>query len=55
MNYTIRITETLSRDITVKADSLEEALEQLEADYASCNIVLSADDWVDTQVDIVKQ
>ncbi len=55
MVYTIRITETLTRDITVKAESVQDAFDKVKSDYFACNIVLSADDCADMQMNIVKQ
>ena len=54
MKHIIRITETLTRDIVVNADSAQEALESVLASYDDCNIVLSSEDWTDTTIDIVK-
>lgn len=54
MEHIIRITEILTRDIIVNADSAQEALESVIASYDNCNIVLSGEDWTDTTIDIVK-
>ena len=54
MKHIIRITETLTRDIVVIADSAQDALESVIASYDDCNIILSGEDWKDTTIDIVK-
>lgn len=43
--YTVEWTEILSKTATVKADSLEEALEIAKLDYINEEIVLGADDF----------
>ena len=44
-DFKIEIRETLSREISVKADSYEEALEKVKNDYFDEEIVLYADDF----------
>lgn len=51
-NFKIEIQETLARDIEVKADSYEEALEKVKDQYYESDIVLYADDFV--RVEFVK-
>ena len=48
MEHIIRITETLTRDIVVNADSAQDALKSVIASYDDCNIILSSEDWTDT-------
>lgn len=45
--YDIEITETLSRTIRVKAESLEGALSQVEDSYKNEEIILSAEDFIE--------
>lgn len=42
--YTILVEEILSREVTVFADSLDEAVQQVEQDYKASEIVLDAAD-----------
>lgn len=42
--YKITITETLQRDIIVKADNYEDALYRVKEDYRNCNINLNKED-----------
>ena len=44
-NFKIEVRETLAREIDVKADSFEEALEKIKNDYFDEEIVLYADDF----------
>lgn len=49
MKYTIRIEETLSREIEVDAKNMNDAKEQVEAKYRAERIILNADDYCNTQ------
>lgn len=51
MKYCIAVQETLRKEIVVKADSLEDALNYVENEYDKENIVLTADDMC-TEPDI---
>ena len=42
--YSILVEEILSREVTVFADSLDEAIQQVEQDYKASEIVLDAAD-----------
>lgn len=42
--YTVLVEEILSREVTVFADSLDEAVQQVEQDYKASEIVLDAAD-----------
>lgn len=42
--HTILVEEILSREVTVFADSLDEAIQQVEQDYKDSEIVLDAED-----------
>ena len=44
-DFKIEIRETLAREISVKADSYEEALEKVKNDYFDEEIVLYGDDF----------
>lgn len=54
MNYKIEIKETLSRIIDVEADNEEGAIREAKKQYMNENIVLNADDYVETEFDIQK-
>ena len=47
--YQVEVTETLSRITTVLASSKREAIKLVEAKYRDEEIVLTSDDWVDTE------
>ena len=50
MEYIVQITELLSHRIAIEADSAEEAKQKIMNDYYNCDIVLTADDYVDGSV-----
>ena len=54
MKYIVRITETLVRNLPIEANSADEAIEHVIAHYSDCDIVLDANDWHDTIIDIAK-
>jgi len=54
MTYVVRITEILVRDLPIEAKSEQEAIEHVIAHYSDCDIVLDANDWHDTIIDIAK-
>ena len=47
--YTIEITETLQRQIEIKANSHDEALKIIKEKYKNEEIVLTADDFIDVE------
>ena len=47
--FDVMITEELTRTISVEADSAEEADRKVRAKYASGEIVLDSNDYIDTQ------
>lgn len=51
MKFKIEITETLQRTIEVEASSQEQALKHIREQYASGEIVLDSNDYVDTRFD----
>lgn len=52
MKYKVEIIETLQRTIDVEASSAKEAIEQVQDSYRNCEIVLSADDYIDTKIEL---
>ena len=52
MNYKVEIKETLSRIIDIEADNEEGALNEVRKQYMSENIVLNAEDYVETEFNI---
>lgn len=51
MKYIVTVTETLSRTFAVEADTEEEATDKVRTAYDNEEIVLVADDYVDTDFD----
>ena len=54
MEYRMEITETLSKQFKVEADSAEEAICQVKKQYFDSKIILTADDFVDYKIDTIK-
>ena len=52
-NYTIEITETLQKQVTVQAASKEDALAQVEQMYQDEIIVLTAEDLFSQTIQLV--
>ena len=50
--FSVAITETLRRDVTVRAKSKEEAYAQVERLYSNDSIVLDADDFVESDINV---
>ena len=50
--YFVKIEETLSRVVEVEAKSKEEAIEMVEEKYNNEKIVLNAEDYINTNIDI---
>ena len=50
MEYIVQITELLSHQITIEADSAEEAKQKIQDSYYKDDIELTADDYVDGSV-----
>lgn len=50
--FSVAVTETLRRDVTVRAKSKEEAYAQVERLYSNENIVLDADDMVESNINV---
>lgn len=50
MKYYVKITETLSKVIEVEAESENDALEKVDEAYSNSDIVLSADDFEESDM-----
>lgn len=50
MNYVFDYEETLSRRVTVHADNLADALQQLHKAIDDCTLILTADDFMSATV-----
>ena len=51
--FTVEITETLQRQVEVEAKNEEEALELVQEMYSNEDIVLTAEDYVDTEITVL--
>ncbi|QHI73073.1 DpnD/PcfM family protein [Aminipila terrae] len=51
--YKVRITETLSRTVTVKAESSEDAYKIVKQKYDKSVIILDSGDYVETEIDVL--
>ncbi len=51
--FTIEITETLSKSVVIKADSEEEAIEKAKYLYNIEEIVLDSDDFIDKEIELI--
>lgn len=54
MEYKVEIKETLSRVVTVKAKSEQEAINKVKGEYASECHILDSGDYSETNFDIVE-
>ena len=54
MNYKIEIKETLSRIIDIEAENEEGAIRKVREQYKNEDIVLSVEDYVETEFKIYK-
>lgn len=50
MKFTIQISELLTHNITVEAETAEEAKKKAQDNYYNVNIIFTADDYVDGSV-----
>ena len=50
--YLVTIIETLALDITVDADSKEDAVSKVKKDYDEEVYILTGDNWVDTDIEV---
>ena len=55
MKYIIEITETLQRQIEVEAQNESEAINLIKEKYKNEEIILSEQDFIDSEIDIIKQ
>ena len=54
MKYIIEITETLQRQIEVEAQNESEAISLIKEKYKHEEIILSEQDFIDYEIDIIK-
>ena len=54
MKYKVEITEYLQRTISIEADNEDDALDKIEEAYCNEKIVLSADDFIDKEIKVLK-
>lgn len=54
MEYLIEIKETLSKQLKVESDTAEEAVSQVKKQYRDLKIILTADDFIDYEIDTIK-
>ena len=54
MNYKVEIKETLSRIIDIEADNEEGAMREAKKQYMNENVVLNAEDYVETEFRMYK-
>ena len=54
MLYTVKITETLSKKVTLEADNEEDAYESVRTLYYDCEIILSSENYDDTTFEILE-
>lgn len=52
--FTLEITETLCRRVSIEANNIEEAIKKLEEKYEKAEIILDADDFEDYSIKEVK-
>ena len=50
--YSIEVTEVLSRIVETEAENEDDAVETVRQMYRSCNIVLDASDYVETEISV---
>lgn len=53
--YIIEITETLQKQIPIKAQSMEDAIRLVKSLYCDCDIMLNEDNLTDVSFKIVKK
>lgn len=52
--FKVEIKETMSKVISVKAESKEEALEKVRRMYDECGVILTAEDYESTQMEVIE-
>ena len=53
MKFLVEITETLQHSIYVEAENECDAIFKVKKLYKSCDIVLTADDFIDAEFDVL--
>lgn len=53
--YLVEITETYQKQITVKADSKEEAMRKIKERYDNEETILNEQSYIDTNFDVIKE
>lgn len=53
--YTIEITETLQKQVSVEANSYEEAERKVKEQYRNNEIILDSDNYIDTCYQCIKE
>lgn len=48
MKFKATVTETLSRTVKIEANNVDEAMQEIEKMYSNGDIVLTADDFMDS-------
>ena len=51
--YNVKIIERLSTVVSVQADNIDDAENKVFSEYRDCEIVLTADDYLDTEFRVV--
>ena len=52
--FKVEIREMLSKVVSVEAKSKDEALEKVSRMYDECEVILTADDYESTQVEVIE-
>ena len=53
--YLVEITETLQKQITITANSREEAEQKVKEKYRNEEIILNESDYIDTEFTVLKE
>lgn len=48
--YMVHIKETLARTVEIKAESIEDAIEKASEKWRDCEIILTADDFSEAEI-----
>ena len=52
--WNVEITETLQRQIKVKAETADEAWAMVSEMYRNCEVVLDSEDYIDTEICVLE-
>jgi hypothetical protein len=55
MKYKVEIKETLARIIEIEAENEDEAYMKVKEQYKKCEIVLTAEDFIDVEISVLKE